>query len=1589
MAATVEAMSAAPPAVAERLRALLTRRVSGPEAARLATFARLLLRRGAGYLEDLPDEEVAAMVASAFRFYAAPGPARRVRVLTPSYADEGWDAPLSIIETCMSDRPFVVDTLRTRLQARGVEVRTFLHPIFAARRDPTGRLDMLAPPEGTEPRESFTHIAVPRIDDPAELDRLATEVRTCLDDVHLVTDDFSPMVARAHAVAAELDARGRARDDAGAAEAAAVADFLRWLVDGAFVFLGYREYRFDTVRGERALGVRAGSGLGLLRREERSAFSEPQPAHELPDTVRTRLFGGRILTVTKTLAESPVHRRVRMDDVGVRELDAAGEVVGERRFVGLFTSKAYAEEAAEVPLLRRVLRQILTAEQVVPGSHDYREIVTIFNALPKFELFSSTPAEIRDEIRTIMAATRSDDVVVAVRPHATSPAAAVLIVMPSRRFSSEVRVRLEETVRTALGGTLLDDHLALGESDRTLLHFAYAVPARTDLDEITPRLRAAVVHIVRSWEERLAEALTARHGEGEGTRLAARFAPAFPDDYKAAVSAERAAEEVDALAAVERERAPHVTLRGGVEAQTTALRFTVAGAPLVLSECMPVLEHLGLRALAEDQVTVRPPDGAPLFMQTFFVQDRAGKALDVDGVGPRLTEALAALRAGRVESDVLNRLVLEAGLDWRAVDCLRTYCGYAAQAGLAARDVALGVLAEHPDPARLLFACFAERFRPGAPAQPEGEVRTRFLQSLEGVEILREDLLLRALLDVVEATVRTNFYRDSPARDFVAIKIRSADLAHLPAPRPLYEVYVHSATMEGIHLRSGRIARGGIRWSDRPEDFRTEVLGLMKTQTVKNAVIVPVGAKGGFVLKGRRDRDAVLGAYTTLIRGLLDLSDNLVGGRVVHPHGIVLRDEDDPYLVVAPDKGTASFSDAANAVAAEYGFWLGDAFASGGSHGYDHKALGITARGAWESVRTHFRDLGLDADTAPLTMAGIGDMGGDVFGNGALCSQHVRLRAAFNHLHVFLDPEPDPARSFAERTRLFRAAKGWDAYDQSLLSPGGAVLSRGAKRVTLSPEAQAMLGLAEATISGERLVQAVLKLDVDLLFNGGIGTYVGATGEPDAEIRDVANDPVRVRASDLRARVVGEGGNLGFTQRARIEFALAGGRINTDAVDNSGGVDMSDHEVNLKICLQAPLESGELTPQERNALLDAVTNDVAARVLAHNRAQSRLLGVDQIRSRSRAADFRELIAELERTAGLDRVLEALPDRDALRGRRATFLGLTRPELAVVMAYTKLHLRAEVLASALPDEPLAEPYLIAYFPPAVRERVPEAVRRHPLRREIVATELANALVDELGTTFVFRLTRDTGASVAEVVRAWTISRVVAGAGELLDAVARATPTAEVETTCHQVLEQTIERVTRWVLANADPTRPASEVAAEHAAAIGRVRARLPEWIGGAEAEAFAKLQSQLEIAGLPRPLARALATSDWLTGALDVVTVARDVGQDPEPVAARYYGLGQEIDFAWLWARLAEAGDDDRWQRRAVAGLSEDLLRARRRLAATVLRGGALPPRALTAIQALLRDLRAASRTSLAALQVVVREVGRLADAAAKEGRDRP
>ena len=1560
----------------------------GREGEALGRFsAALFSKEGADYLARLGDDEAVALAASAYRFIADAGPLPRVRVFTPSFAVDGWEAHATVVQTVMPDRPFIVDTLREVFRSENLEVRYLLHPLVGAVRtgdDAPGALRDVRPLEDAPARESFVHAVLEPLP-PERTAALEAEVRERLADVLLVTGDFAAMTTRAETVARDLETyadRTSTPDEIREAQ-----DFLRWLVHGGFVFLGARSLSFVEAGGDTMVQVDPESGLGLLRKTERSHYAAPTPLAAVPEAVRGRLVGGPLLIVARTSAYAPVHGHVRMDYVGVKRLDAHGAVRGEHRFLGLFTSKAYAEESADIPILRRTLAQILDLERIVHGSYDHKEIVAIFNSLPKTEVFTATVEELRADIRTIRALQRTHDVHVSIRPESLERGVAVMVIMPRDKFSGAIRVRIQEALAARFEGQVLDYHLALGEGEQARLHFFLSAPKARVQAVRWDDLRHEIAELARGWDDRFAERLIALRGPERGRELAERYNRSFTEEYKAGTEIAAAVNDVRHLEALRAGAASRLDVSNpiGGAARFTAVRLYLR-EPIVLSDVMPVLEDLGLRVFAEDSVTVPALDDGAAHLHTFLVQDAAGARLDVRRDGERLMAALNAVRAGSSESDALNHLVLAAMLSWEQVDLLRTYCNYAFQIGVApSRRALTQALVRHPGCAALLVRYFEARFHPDVDHAQAAPRRLAFLAGLDAVGNIGEDRMLRDLCQLVDATVRTNFYAvRMRGGAYVAIKVECGRVEGMPRPRPLFEIYVHGARMEGVHLRAGRIARGGIRFSDRHDDFRAEILGLMKTQTVKNAVIVPVGAKGGFIVKRPGDAAEVAEAYATLIRGMLDLTDNVVGTDIVSPPGLVCEDEADPYLVVAADKGTATFSDLANGIAAEYSFWLGDAFASGGSHGYDHKELGITARGAWECIALHFRELAggsLDVGRDPFTVTGIGDMSGDVFGNALLLSRSLRLRAAFDHRHIFLDPDPDPAVSYAERARLFALPRSsWADYRPEALSRGALVVARGTKTVTLTPEVRNMLGIAAETLDAESLIQAVLRMDTDLLFNGGIGTYVKARAESHTEVGDGANAGVRVNGAELRATVVGEGGNLGVTQRGRVEYALAGGAINTDAIDNSAGVDMSDHEVNLKIALQPLVAGGELTEVQRNALLLEVAPAVAAAVLAHNRSQARILSRDQRRSRARLVEFRELMAALEAAGLLDRALESLPDRESLRSRRAGFLGLTRPELAVLLAYAKMHCARAVAAAPLAEDPFLDAVLLAYFPAPLAARYPGAIRRHRLRRELVATTLANDLLDLMGATFITRTVRDTGAEAAEVVRAFVVVEALGGVRELA-ARATATPTAS-EAALRDTLVAALERAVRWLLATYSTLGAVGPLVARFRAAAAEAT-RLPAAPEGRRQASVAALVA----AGAPADLAASCVAVEWLREGLEIIDVAAAAGVPDARARPAYWRIAEVVDFAWLRRALEHVAGEDPWERRAAESLLAELDDLHRQLASQLVREPDLESTAaaferrhavaLARIREVLDDLRSGGRITLAAMIVVVRELARL------------
>ena len=1530
--------------------------VSAEDAPVAVRFAELFLSKvSSEFAEQRSAEDLAHLVVGAYRFLSASSQdSVDVQVVNPDTENEGWYAPVTVLRTHVSERPFIVDTLREYLHAENLTIEHYVYPVFAVSRTPEGRVYDVRPSAEGDARESLIHCEIARVTDQERLKRIQAEVERRLNDVVRATRDFDAMIDQLNDTVEELGQRARALPER-APELTETQAFLRWLRDGGFVFLGYRRYDIVSMpeTGEPAVQVAPSSGLGILSREQRSSFAKPVPVAGMDAGIRAVVQGGPVLIISKTNAESTVHRRARMDYIGVKRLSDDGAVLGEDRFLGLFTSRAFSEDAENIPILRQKLDQILDAAGASEGSHDFKEIITIFNTMPKEELFLSQASEVGDEIQTVLKTYHTHEVRVTIREDALERGAAIMVILPREKFSADVRKTIEAELVERVGGEVMNYHLALGTGDQARMHFYLAVdPSR--LRGLAPdELETAVREIIRTWSDAVEDGLGRVRPPDEARQLARRYAAAFSPEYQAVTDPNAAVRDVLEFEAMLRdERRESILLDhpepvDGVEPHTV-LKLYMRGGRMVLSDFMPILENCGLRVIAVSPFELRG-ERADQVVYAFQVQGVDGRPLDSGRDATLLSKTILAVRSGDASNDPLNGLVVQAGMAWRQVDVLRTYAAYAFQAkAVPSRQSLTAALRKHPEVAALLFRLFKTRFDPDGMStheeriQAADAIRAEFRDALESVESLADDRALRQLATLIDATLRTNYYRHggraatvrSGGAPYISLKFDCDRMRELCRHRLKYEVWVRSARMEGIHLRGADVSRGGIRWSDRPDDFRTEVLGLVNTQMVKNAVIVPSGSKGGFItLRELADREArgeeARAQYQTLMRGLLDLTDNLVDGQPVPPRGVYRYDGDDPYLVVAADKGTAQFSDVANGVAAEYGFWLDDAFASGGSHGYDHKEVGITARGAWECVKRHFAEEGKDIQAEPFTVVGIGDMSGDVFGNGMLLSEQIRLIAAFDHRHIFIDPDPDPATSFAERSRMFALGRSsWDDYDRNTLSAGGMIVARGAKEVELTPEARAALDLPEevGTLDGESLIRAVLGAPAELLWNGGIGTYVRASWETDNEVGDPGNDRVRIQSTELRADVVGEGGNLGLTQDARIEYALAGGRINTDALDNSGGVDLSDREVNLKILLGPVVQSGAMTQDARNELLEALTDEVAEFVLEDNASQSLAVSLDEIRARKYADDFRQLMTHLEREGLLDRSAEHLPSWENLEARREAGHTLTRPELAVLLSYAKIHLTGAILGSTIPEDASAEPYLFRYFPEGAVERAGRpAVDAHRLRREVVASQLSNDLVDLMGATFVTRLAGDTGAAPAQVVRAWLIAAQLADCQPLVAEVRRpGTRPLRVSYRWLLGLGRVLERTTRWILSHVDEEESVEAIVTRNRDRLARLRADFGDLVRGEDAAIFETRVKEMVGHGASEPLARRLMTLRFLDHLLEILVISRETRAAPQRVAEAYYRISDIFQFPWIRRELFRVAGPGHWDQRAAQALNADL-----------------------------------------------------------------
>ncbi|PTL55633.1 NAD-glutamate dehydrogenase [Paraconexibacter algicola] len=1468
----------------------------GIDADALRAFAERYLRRRATEPQDAA--AVAAEVRGAFLLADGRGTApSAVRAHTPSVSQDGYEATGSVLETNTDDLPFLVDSVVAEIEAQGVPVRSTSHPILGVRRDAEGRIVAVGAPGEDLHAESVIHVAMDRRLTPEELARLEDGVADVLAAVARAVSDFPAMCDSLLTAADELQAGGDP-DDAEAAE------FLRWVADEHFVLIGHR-------------GTET-APLGLLAEDApRRVALDAAPAD-----------GNGAVTVRKGADRSPVHRRVRLDELHVRDAGV---------FVGLFTSRADAEPAGRVPLLRHKLRRILAAEDLAEGSHDWKAAVALYESFPKDLLFGSSTEALRGLVVELLGLAPSA-VRVLGRRETDRRHAALLAVVPRASYDAGVRDDVRELVRGVLRADEVAVDEVLGEGDHVRLHVgAYAAGGLPELD--LAELERGVAALSRTWDDRLRDVLVTAHGDERGRLLHARWAGRLPSSYKARTEPQAAVADVDALEDLRRRSADlavHLRTEAGIGNDPTLTRLTVVrrGDKAELSAVMPVLEHLGLRVVEERPTRLVHDEEA--WLQDFGVLGPDDRPLDLERCGERVAACVRAVLRGEAESDDLHRLVVLTDLSHDRLEALRAYRRYRQRIGSRFTEAYQNeVIAQNAQLTQRLVELFELRFDPSREPDPEAEraLRAEIDERLDAVVSLDHDRILRNQLGVIDATLRTNAY--VPGRGALAFKLRSADVPALPSPPPLVEIFVCGDEVEGIHIRGGRIARGGLRWSDR-QDYRTEVWGLMRAQMVKNAVIVPTGAKGGFYLRRPPAdpaslREAVRRGYETYINALLDLSDDRDGDRVVPPAHVRRYDDDDPYLVVAADKGTATFSDVANGIAQGRGFWLDDAFASGGSAGYDHKALGITARGAWESVKRHFRELGVDPERDPVTVVGIGDMSGDVFGNGMLLSRSLRLVAAYDHRHVFLDPDPgDPAAAWAERRRLFdRPGSTWDDYDRELISPGGGVFPRTAKRIPLSDEIRRALAIDDVELAPADLIRAVLRAPVDLLFNGGIGTVVKASTESDADAQDRSSDAIRVDARDLRVRVVGEGGNLGFTQRARVEAARSGILVNADFIDNSAGVDCSDHEVNLKILLglleQDPQDG--MTRPERDALLADVTGDVTAHVLQNSFLQAQIITQEERRSAEELLAYEDLMLDLERGGMLDRALERLPSSEELAERRSAGQGLLRPEIAVLLALAKQQLADTLLADGLLDDPALREDLRGAFPPRVLDRVGDRVDAHPLRREIVATRVANDVIDAHGPTFVARRVTELGVPAADVVRAQRIARDGLGAVALWERVERLHDLSPADQwSAMTLVDEAVRISSRWVLRHA-PGAEIGPLAAATAQAAELVRADVAGILGGDRAAAHERRATALAERGVPQDLATALALLPELVHAPALVGLAQRTGRDVPAAAA---GLVAVQDALWLSAlhtavaQLPPSGRAQRWAALSVTDELHDL-----------------------------------------------------------------
>ena len=1479
-------------------------------------------------LEKLEPAKAVAIARSMFAFMQSRTPGEpKIRLFSPSETEHGYSGSMQVIELLNDDMPFLVDSLTAELTRQGLNIRETIHPIISAQRDAKGNLKALG--EGNE--ESLIHFEISPLPDDLTPEQLIHDLEWVLTHIRAAVQDWKTIVEKAEEHIISLKKTPKFIDAAMASE---VRDFMSWLVDRNFVFLGYAEYDFVSDANEGHLAIVGASKLGILKIIDEQS---PTGLESMPEEQRHRLLNRQLIEITKSNRRSPVHRFVPMDYVAIKRFDEKGNVVGEARFLGLFTSNVYYQSASSIPLVRVKIASVYTHSGFLPVSHDGKSLGAILEFLPRDEIFQMSEEELFETSMGILALEAKPGVRIFARKDAFERFVSAMVFVPKERFSTELRKRIQEIMERAYNGVITSFTTQIADAPLARLHLIIkTTPGDIPAVELS-KVEKDIERMANMWSDHLLEALLAKHDEQKAHRLHRHYETAFPQSYINRYDAIAAAYDIDrAEAALSGDMLELELYQLKNDANIVHLKIYNPNEEIALSDILPLLENSGFRAIEEQPFQIKPQavEGR-VWIRDFKLAIPAHIA-DIAPLKAKLESSLLSAWNGASEQDRFNTLVLNAGLEWREVAIIRAYAKYLKQIGFNASQPTIEqAFNANPAIARQIVDLFHARFSLNVPQRDvkQHAQKAAIEAARANVASATEDRILHRYVDIIEATVRTNYYQTN--RPILSFKLDSQKVPELPLPKPYVEIFVYSPRVEGIHLRGGKVARGGLRWSDRADDFRTEVLGLMKAQMVKNSVIVPVGSKGGFVLKkspANPSREALqeegIACYKLYLQGLLDITDNLLAGAVVPPQNVVRHDEDDPYLVVAADKGTASFSDIANGISHDYGFWLGDAFASGGSVGYDHKKMGITARGGWVSVSRHFREMGKDVASENFTCAGIGDMAGDVFGNGMLMSKHTLLVAAFNHQHIFLDPAPDAAKSFDERARLFALPRSsWKDYDATLLSKGGGIYERSAKTITISPEARALLGVEKDSFTPDELIRAILQAKVDLLWNGGIGTYVKSEDESHENVGDRANNALRINGKELRCKVVGEGGNLGFTQRGRIEYARMGGRINTDAIDNSAGVDCSDHEVNIKIAFSGEMSKGKLTIEKRDSVLESMTDEVAELVLKDNVLQTLALTVSEQMGVKWLEPQTRLIHALEKKNLLNRNIEFLPTDKALQELKVAGKGLTRPELAVLLAYSKMDMYNALITTDVMEHDYFADELKRYFPRAMQSAYADAISAHPLKREIIATVLTNSLVNRVGMNFVNDLAEETGASVSDIAVCYALVRdgfslrMWWGAIDALTGVISANLQAELFASTQQL----VVRLVRWLLRYAPQPLSIEEVKRTIIDPASAMLATLGQQ--GLNAQEVARLSAL----NVPESLAQFMGSLEHVASLFDMIQIARESELPTSTISPLYNRLGDRLGLARLRALATSIPTNSYWDRAAIQGLVSDLYQEQRRL----------------------------------------------------------